>query len=126
MCFGLRILVFVLLLIPVAALARKQKKIIKIYDKITMMTHPLMIKATAVQNNVTFTWNEPHWDFKYFLEIYREGNRKPIGVVPVQGGKKVLSFKKKKETLFWRISAVSKHGNKNPNRKIYKVPLSFK
>ena len=125
MRFLISTLAFVLLLSSVSAFAWKQKKVIKIFDKITMITHPLMIKATSVQNNVTFTWSEPHWDFKYFLEVYRKGLRKPIGVVPVKGGKKVMSFRKKKDNLFWRISAVSKHGNKNSNRKIYKIPLNF-
>lgn len=84
-----------------------------------------MIKATSVDNNVTFVWSEPHWDFKYFLEIYRKGNPRPIGTVPVKGGTKRMKFKKKGQTLFWRIKAVSKHGNKNTNRKIYKIPLNY-
>jgi hypothetical protein len=120
----LMLLLFLLALPAANSKAPTTKKVkLKIHDKITLITHPLMIRATNHGRTVTFEWSEPHWDFKYYLEIYKKGTKGPYGVIPVAGRKKSLKFKAHEKDLYWRISAVSKHGNKNPNQKLMPVPL---
>jgi hypothetical protein len=100
-----------------------RRKQLKIQDKIGLISHPLMKRATANGRLVSFEWEEPHWEFKYYLEIYKKGHTGTYGVIPVKGGKKSMKFRADEKDLFWRISAVSQHGNKNPNKKVMPVPL---
>jgi hypothetical protein len=76
-----------------------------------------MLKARAQGNIVFFEWSEPHSDFKYYLEIYRQGTPKPIGTMRVENRKKSLKFVNEKKKLFWRVYAV--------NKKKFLVPLKY-
>jgi hypothetical protein len=96
---------------------------IKTYDKISFIKHALMLKATSRGNIVFFEWSEPHSDFKYFLEIYRQGTPKAIGTMRVENRKKSLKFVNEKKKLFWRVYAMSKYGNVTSNKKKFLVPL---
>jgi hypothetical protein len=116
----MNIILWCLFLLTVAE-ARVVK--IKTYDKISFIKHALMIKATGKGPFVKFEWSEPHNDFKYFLEIYRQGTPKAIGTMPVENRSKTLKFVKEKKKLFWRVYARSKHGNVTSNKKIWVVPL---
>jgi len=85
-----------------------------------------MKNASLSGDMVTFTWNEPHHDFFYFLEIYRKGSKKPISTMKVSGEVKRLRFKKKEKLpLYWRVYAKSQYGNKTSNKKMLLVPLKY-
>jgi hypothetical protein len=96
---------------------------IKTYDKISFIKHALMIKATGRGQFVKFEWSQPHSDFAYFLEIYRQGTPKAIGTMRVENRSKTLKFVNEKKKLYWRVYAKSKHGNVTSNKKKFLVPL---
>ena len=117
----LLIVVLLEIIISVSAISKVVK--IKTYDKISFIKHALMIKATSSGRNVKFEWSEPHTDFEYFLEIYRQGTPKAIGTMRVENRSKTLKFVNEKKKLFWRVFARSKHGNVTSNKKKFLVPL---
>jgi hypothetical protein len=96
---------------------------IKTYDKISFIKHALMIKATGQGAFVKFEWSEPHSDFEYFLQIYRQGTPKAIGTMRVKNRSKTLKFVNEKKKLYWRVFAKSKYGNVTSNKKKFLVPL---
>ncbi|HXH29719.1 MAG TPA: hypothetical protein VNJ01_02790 [Bacteriovoracaceae bacterium] len=114
---------FILLLLTGAAHAARKRVIYQVYDKISLIKHPLMLKTNYRNSVVTFSWSEPHWDFKYFLELYRKGQKKPFNVSKVRGGIKKMKFKKQRSQVFWRIVAKSRYGNSTTNKKIFYIPL---
>jgi len=115
-----------LLISPVESAVKKKKKTYRIKDKISLITHPLMKNASLSGDMVTFTWNEPHHDFFYFLEIYRKGGKKPISTMKVSGEVKRVRFRKKEKLpLYWRVCAKSQYGNKTSNKKMLLVPLKY-
>lgn len=94
----------------------------KSYDKISLIKHPLMIKAIAKGEVVQFQWSEPHHDFTYFLEIYHKGKYKPFTTISVKGRSKKIKFKNQRNTLYWRVFAKSKNGYLTSNKRKYVVP----
>ncbi len=119
------LLVLALLVEPAAQAARRRKRPVRyqVYDKITLIASPLMKRATVAGHTVTFTWDEPHWDFRYYLELYKRGQKKPFHTKLVRGGVRKVRFKKQKAQLFWRVRAVSRYGNRTKNRKIFLIPM---
>lgn len=104
------------------ASAGSKKFVFKTHDKISLITHALMLRATVKNSITTFHWSEPHWDFTYYLELYKDLRKKPFYVSKVKGGVKKIRLKKYSKKLYWKIVAVSRHGNRSKNHRIYLIP----
>jgi hypothetical protein len=97
---------------------------IEVEDKISLLEKPLMKKASVKGNEFTFEWDEPFKDFTYVLKVYRGKTSNPFLSLPVQGRKRTITIDKDEQPIYWRISAVSAHGNENKDKKKYIVHSS--
>jgi hypothetical protein len=97
---------------------------ILVEDKISLIEKPLMKKSLVKGNEFTFEWSEPFKDFKYVLNVYRGKTSKAFLSVPVAGGKKTVTIDKDEENIYWRVSAVSVHGNESSDKKKFLIPSS--
>jgi hypothetical protein len=95
---------------------------IEVDDKINLIKRSLMIfpvngqtiKSKGKTAKVKFKWAEPFPDHKYFLELFKGPDSKPIKKISVKGSAHTLKFKNKKSAYWWRIISQSTFGNLSP------------